>query len=137
MPRQLAHWNKEFDRLSSMSDAEIYRELGYKVGFPLSRLRPGYPERRQAQRASAHGRRWLDRKLSDLKSRICRNAKLRQLIASGDYTLRDVFLLLVDILSSLIFYVPVGTAAMILARGGMKWLCGVSLRPKREKGGKT
>ena len=129
MPRQVAHWNKEFDRLSSMSDSAIYRELSLKV--QLRGLRPG-----RAYSVSGepkHGHSWVERKLSGARRSICNSPKIRGLIAGGDYTSRDLFLVLVDVLSSLHFYVPVGTVAMIVARRGLKKLCGIERKGKQRK----
>jgi hypothetical protein len=45
----------------------------------------------------------------------------------------NLFLVLVDVLSGLTFYVPVGTIAMILLREGLKRLCGILVKPKKPK----
>jgi len=119
MARNIDHWNRVFARLSENSDKEIYEELSLSVR--VRGLRPGiaYSVHGDAE----HGREWLDKKLAKARARICNNKKLRNLIRTSEYTQRDLFLVLVDVLSALALYIPVGTIAMILARGGLKKLC--------------
>jgi len=127
MARNLAHWNKEYDRLERNSETALYEELGFKIAPRQVRRKPGGTHYFIARKAPRVTDEWLWKRLQKHKVKICGNKKLRALLREGSYATRDLFLVLIDILLGLRFFkVPIGTIAMILCRGGLKRLCGDS-----------
>ena len=130
-----AKWANEYDRLSRKSSDAVYRELGaaaLKLEGPRHKaykLSPGGVKKTAAKKAAASrdlmdtGKAWFDKQYRELQKVICKNSKILMFFESGDHTKRDLFLVLVDVISSLNFAVPIGTIAMIIARRGLKEFC--------------
>ena len=118
MAIKLAYWEKEFARLDAMSSDQLETELALKRPFKSP---PGVSASPRLDVASAKA--WLDRKLAHHSKAICGSKRLQKLV-SGEHTTRDLFIILVDILVALKLAIPIGTVAMLLAKGGIGKLCG-------------
>ncbi len=134
----LKYWNGEYDRLKGKDETKIYGELSNNLR-PQAHTPEGllddshsssndsdqifYHHRNKRKFSPQQSKKWLWLKLQEHKNKICSNDKLSALLCDNSYAERDLFLVLVDVLSTIGFYVPVGTVAIILARGGLKRLC--------------
>lgn len=125
------YWLEQFESLSELSDAEILEQIAEGPSQFIERRTslPGLGEEPpiwQPEPPNEAGKNWFEAWLKTNRQHICGHARLRALI-EDDLTTRDLFIVFVDILAALHFAIPVGQVAMLLARGGLKTLCGKPL----------
>lgn len=111
----------EIQRIQSLSDSELWTELGeaiYEHAHDGLGARPP-----SAKQLVDIARAWFARERDTLRSRICGNAGIRQIVQSKPNSREKLARVVADVVSALVIYLPAGTVAEIAIRDGIAELC--------------
>lgn len=108
---------KDAQRLLSLDDDALYTDLGVSLQAGTLGADEIPPEE-----SKQIGARWLQKHLESLRSAVCSDARIRQVVEThGD--LVTLAMAVADVITSLCVGVSVGTVSCILVKIGLARLC--------------